>query len=218
MGARRLLAPRVRSARADSHEGLPAMNLRLVPLFAAAVAAPALAAPQTYVIDPVHSQPQWETNHVGFSDQRGSFGKVEGKIVIDREEKKGQVDLTIDATSIRTYDARLDAVVKGERFFNVEKFPTLTFKSSDVKFDGDRVVAVNGELTMLGITKPVSLAVTKFACGASPFSKKPMCGARAAATIKRSEWGMTNGLAIGNPADEIVLMLPVEAYLEQPQG
>jgi len=182
------------------------------------VAAPALAAPQTYVIDPVHSQPQWETNHVGFSDQRGSFGKVEGKIVIDREEKKGQVDLTIDATSIRTYDARLDAVVKGERFFNVEKFPTLTFKSSDVKFDGDRVVAVNGELTMLGITKPVSLAVTKFACGASPFSKKPMCGARAAATIKRSEWGMSNGLAIGNPADEIVLMLPVEAYLEQPQG
>jgi polyisoprenoid-binding protein YceI len=71
---------------------------------------------------------------------------------------------------------------------------------------------------MLGITKPVSLAVTKFACGASPFSKKPMCGARAAATIKRSEWGMSNGLAIGNPADEIVLMLPVEAYLEQPQG
>jgi len=194
------------------------MNLRLVPLLAAAFAGSALAAPQTYVIDPVHSQPQWETNHVGFSDQRGNFGKLEGKIVIDREEKKGQVDLTIDTTSIRTYDARLDAVVKGERFFNVEKFPTITFKSSDVKFDGDRVVAVNGELTMLGVTKPVSLTVTKFACGASPFSKKPLCGARAAATIKRSEWGMTNGLAIGNPADEVTLMLPVEAYLEQPPG
>jgi len=194
------------------------MNLRLVPLFAAAIAGPALAAPQTYIIEPAHSQPQWETNHVGFSDQRGSFQKVEGKIVIDREEKKGQVDLTIDATSIRTFDTRLDAIVKGERFFNVEKFPTITFKSTDVKFDGDRVVALNGELTMLGVTKPVSLTVTKFACGASPFSKKPMCGARAATTIKRSEWGMTNGLAIGNPSDEVALMLPVEAVLEQPQG
>ena len=194
------------------------MNLRLVPLFAAAIAGPALAAPQTYIIEPAHSQPQWETNHVGFSDQRGSFQKVEGKIVIDREEKKGQVDLTIDATSIRTFDTRLDAIVKGERFFNVEKFPTITFKSTDVRFDGDRVVALNGELTMLGVTKPVSLTVTKFACGASPFSKKPMCGARAATTIKRSEWGMTNGLAIGNPSDEVALMLPVEAVLEQPQG
>ena len=100
----------------------------------------------------------------------------------------------------------------------MEKFPTITFKSTDVKFDGDRVVALNGELTMLGVTKPVSLTVTKFACGASPFSKKPMCGARAATTIKRSEWGMTNGLAIGNPSDEVALMLPVEAVLEQPQG
>ena len=195
------------------------MKLRIVPfLFGAAVVAPVLAAPQTYVIEPAHSQPQWETNHVGFSDQRGSFQKVEGKIVIDREEKKGQVDITIDATSIRTFDARLDAIVKGERFFNVDKFPTITFKSTDVKFDGDRVVAVNGDLTMLGVTRPVSLTVTKFACGASPFNKKPLCGARAATTIKRSEWGMTNGLAIGNPSDEVALMLPVEAFLEQPQS
>jgi polyisoprenoid-binding protein YceI len=187
-------------------------------LIAAAIAAPAVAAPETYLIDPVHSQPQWEANHVGFSNQRGSFTKMEGKVTLDREAKKGSVEVTIDAASIRTYDARLDAIVKGERFFNAEKFPTITFKSQDVKFDGDRVVAIDGELTMLGVTKPVSLAVSNFRCGPNPFSKKPMCGADATTTIKRSEWGMSTGLNIGNPGDDIKLMLPVEARLDQPQG
>jgi polyisoprenoid-binding protein YceI len=186
-------------------------------MLAALVAVPAAAA-DVYLIDPVHSQPHWEARHVGFSSQYGTFGKVSGKVTLDRAAKKGSVELTIDAASIRTYDPRLDAIVKGERFLNVEKFPTMTFTSSDVKFDGDRVVAVNGELTMLGVTKPVQLAVSDFACGPNPFNKKPMCGADATATIKRSEWGMTFGINIGNPADEIKLLLPVEARLEEPQG
>jgi polyisoprenoid-binding protein YceI len=194
------------------------VNLRFVPVFAAAVAVPAVAATETYVIDPAHSQPQWETNHVGFSDQHGSFTKIEGKITLDRDAKKGQVDVIIDAASFRSHDARVDAIGRGERFFNVEKFPTITFKSNDVKFDGDRIVAINGELTMVGVTRPVTLTVTKFACGPNPFNKKPMCGADATATIKRSEFGMTSGLNIGNPGDEIKLMLPVEARLDQPQG
>jgi polyisoprenoid-binding protein YceI len=182
------------------------------------VALPAVAAEEVYVIDPVHSQPQWEAHHIGFSDQRGSFAKMEGKVVLDRAAKKGSVDVTIDAASIRSYDTRLDAVLKGERFFNVEKFPTITFKSSDVRFDGDRIVAINGELSMLGVTKPVMLTMTHFACGQNPFNKKPMCGGTAKTTIKRSEWGITNGLPIRNPDDDIDLMLPVEALLQQPQS
>jgi polyisoprenoid-binding protein YceI len=184
---------------------------------AALTALPAFAAEEIYVLDPVHSQPQWEAHHIGFSDQRGSFTKMEGKVMLDRTAKKGTVDITIDAASVRSYDNRLDAILKGERFFNAEKFPTITFKSSDVKFDGDRVVAINGELTMLGVTKPVALTVTHFACGANPFNKKPMCGGVATTTIKRSEWGITSGLAIRNPDDDINLMLPVEAAL-QPQS
>jgi len=181
-------------------------------------ALPALAAEDVYVIDPVHSNPQWETRHIGMSTQHGNFGKATGTITLDRGAKKGSVDVTIDATSIRTYDGRLDQIVKGERFFNVEKFPTITFKSSAVAFEGDNVASVDGELTMVGVTKPVTLKVIHFNCGQDPFRKRSMCAADATVTIKRSDWGMTNGLNIGNPADEVKLMLPVEAYLEQPQG
>jgi polyisoprenoid-binding protein YceI len=170
------------------------MSVRILVAALLAAAAIPVAAQEVYVLEPVHSQPSFETRHIGFSSQRGSFGKASGKITLDRAAKKGAMDITIDATSIRTFDPRLDAIVKGERFFNVEKFPTLTFKSSDVKFDGDRVVGVNGELTMLGVTKPVSLQVADFKCGEQPFNKKPMCGADASATIKRSDWGMTDCL------------------------
>jgi polyisoprenoid-binding protein YceI len=194
------------------------MTLRLALTALAVLPAASFAADQTYVIDPVHSQPQWEARHIGFSNQHGNFGKATGKITLDHAARKGSVDVTIDATTIRTYDGRLDAVVKGERFFNVEKFPTLTFKSTSLSFDGDRLVGIDGELTMIGVTKPVSLKVADFHCGEQTFNKKPMCGAEATTTIKRSDWGMTNGINIGNPADEIKITLPVEAYLEQPQG
>ena len=188
------------------------MNFRLaVAALAALVAVPAVAQ-ETYVIDPVHSQPQWVATHIGFSSQHGSFGKATGKIVLDRVARTGSIDVLIDATSIRTYDERLDKVVKGERFFNVEKFPTLTFKSTSLTFDGDKLVGADGELTMVGVTKPVSLKVANFTCGEQAFNKKPMCGAEATATIKRSEWGMTDGLKLGNPGDDIKLILPVEAY------
>jgi polyisoprenoid-binding protein YceI len=181
---------------------------------AVAMAGPAMAAEEAFVIEPVHSQPQWETRHIGMSPQRGSFGKATGKVTLDREAKKGSIDMTIDATSIRTFDGRLDAIVKGDRFFNVEKFPTITFKSDKFTFDGDRVVGVDGDLTMIGVTKPVSFKVVNFACAENPFNKKPMCGAEAAATIKRSDWGMNNGLNISNPGDEIKLLIPIEAYRE----
>ncbi len=155
----------------------------------------------------MHSQPQYEARHVGMGTQHGNFGKMTGRITLDRAARKGSVELTIDATSIRSNDPRLDAMLKGERYFNVEKYPTLTFKSSNVTFDGDRLVGVDGELTMLGVTRPVSFKVTHFNCGESPFNKKAMCGADATATIRRSEWGMTSGLQISNPADEITLLV-----------
>lgn len=191
------------------------MSVRaLIGAFIIIASSSAIAAEESYVIEPVHSQPQWETRHIGMSPQRGSFGKVTGKVVLDRDAKKGSIDMTIDATSIRTFDGRLDAIVKGDRFFNVEKFPTITFKSDKFTFEGERVVQVDGDLTMLGVTKPVSFKVVNFVCGENPFNKKPMCGAEADATIKRSEWGMTNGLNINNPGDEIKLMIPIEGYRE----
>ncbi len=174
----------------------------------------ALAAAETYVIEPVHSQPIFELQHMGgFSTQRGSFGMVSGKVVLDRATHKGSADVTIDTSSIHTISEKLDTHVKGEDFFNVAKYPTMTFKSSNLTFDGDKLVAMDGELTMLGIAKPVSLKVTNFVCGEHPFNKKPMCGAEGTASIKRSEWGMKYGIpkAIG---DDVKITLPIEAYRE----
>jgi polyisoprenoid-binding protein YceI len=200
-------------------------SLAMLPRFAvAAVAAVALcaalpvAAAETYTLDPVHSAPSFETEHLGFSHQVGVFMKSTAKVTIDRAAKTGTVDVTIDPASVRTHDStRLDAVVKGEKYFNVEKYPTITFKSNSVRFDGDRVVGVDGELTMLGVTKPVALTVVDFRCGPHPYNKKPMCGGEATAVIKRSDWGMTAGLPYA-PADAVKLRIPIEAYQDQPQG
>ena len=189
------------------------MKLQRVAL-AAALFALSAHAQDSYMLEPAHSQPTWEARHIGMAMQRGSFGKASGKITLDRAAKKGTVDISIDANSVKPFDARLDPILRGERFFNVEKFPTMEFKSDEVVFDGDRVVRVNGNFTMLGVTKPLTLTVTDFKCSDNPFNKKPMCGADATGTIKRSDYGMTNGLNIGNPSDEIRLLIPVEAYKE----
>ncbi|HVP88944.1 MAG TPA: YceI family protein [Casimicrobiaceae bacterium] len=190
------------------------MIKQFVAAAAAAIVAIGASAQETYNIDPVHSQPSFEVQHMGFSIQRGSFMKSTGKVTIDRAAKKGSIDVTIDATSIRTIDPRLDTHVKSPDFFNVEKYPTISFKSTDLVFDGDRVVEVNGELTLLGITKPVVLKVTNERCGEHPINKKPMCGAEATTTVKRSEWGMKYGLprAVG---DDVRIVIPIEAYQEQ---
>jgi polyisoprenoid-binding protein YceI len=181
---------------------------------AIAITAGRAAAQETYTIDPVHSQPIFEARHMGFSQQRGSFAKSTGKITLDRAAKKGTVEVVIDTTSIKTYDSRLDDQMKSENFFNVAKYPTLTFKGNNVVFDGDRVVQVDGDLTMLGVTKPVSLKVANFVCGEHPTNKKPMCGAEATTTIMRSEWGMKYGMP-KSVSDEIKLTIPIEAYKEQ---
>ncbi len=180
---------------------------------ALAIAADRAAAEDTYTIDPVHSQPTFEVRHMGFSLQRGSFGKATGKVTLDRAAKKGSVEVTIDTTSIKTIDPKLDTHVKSEDFFNVAKYPTMTFKSTSLTFDGDRVVGLDGELTLLGVTKPVTLKVANDVCGEHPFNKKPMCGAEATTTIKRSDWGMKYGIpkAVG---DDVKIMIPVEAYRE----
>lgn len=182
-------------------------------ILACGLALSAAAAEETYVLDPVHSQPLFEVQHMGFSLQRATFTKISGKVVLDRSAHKGSVDVTVDTSSIRSFSDRLDAHIRGEDFFNVAKYPTMSFKSSNLIFDGERLVAVDGELTMLGVARPVSLKVTNFACGEHPFNKKPMCGVEATTTIKRSEWGMKYGIpkAVG---DDVRIILPVEAYRE----
>ncbi len=151
---------------------------------------------------------------MGFSMQHGVFTKgAVGKVTLDRAAKKGTIDITIDTTSVRSLTEKLDTHIKGEDFFNVAKYPTMTFKSSNLTFDGDKVVAADGELTLLGVTKPVTVKVANFMCGEQPFNKKPLCGAEVTANIKRSEWGMKYGIPKA-VSDEVKITIPVEAYRE----
>ncbi|MES2354856.1 MAG: YceI family protein [Pseudomonadota bacterium] len=173
-----------------------------------ALSLPALAE-TTFNADPGHTYPSFEISHFGFSVMRGRFDKTTGTATLDRAAKKGSVDVTIDAASIDTAHAKRDEHLRGPEFFNVQKFPNLKFKSDDFKFDGDKLVAVNGQLTMLGVTKPVTLQVRLFHCGPHPFAKKEACGVDAATTIKRSDFGMATMLpAIG---DEIKIAIEMEA-------
>jgi polyisoprenoid-binding protein YceI len=178
-----------------------------------AAAAPAAVAEDTYDIDPVHSQPMFEVKHMGFSIQRGSFARATGKITLDRVARKGAIEVTIDASSIKTIDPRLDVHVKGEDFFNVARYPTMTFTSSNLIFEGDQVVGAQGELTMLGVTKPVALKVANFVCGDHPVNRKPLCGAEVTTSIERSQWGMNYGIP-KSLGDDVKIVIPVEAYKE----
>jgi polyisoprenoid-binding protein YceI len=185
-------------------------TLAAAALGASIVTAPVVAQ-EVYVFDARHTVPTFEVTHIGFSQQGGSFTNATGKVTLDRTAKKGTIEVSI-ATASAIAAPILLGVIKGEDFLNVEKFPTMTYKSGDLLFEGDNVVGANGELTLLGVTKPVALKVTRFKCAPNPFNKKPMCGGEATATLKRSEFGMK--AAMGAATDDVKIIIPFEAARE----
>jgi len=180
--------------------------------FAASLSSVAFAAPETYVIQNAHTFPRFEYNHLGFSNQVSRFDKTSGTIIIDRVAKTGSVEVVIDAKSVDTGYALFNEHIQGEDFFDTAKYPTITFKSKNLKFDGDKLTSVVGELTIKGITKPVTLTVTSFQCMPHPMLKKDACGANATTKIKRSEFNA--GKHAPNVSDEVTLTIPVEAVKE----
>lgn len=181
----------------------------LATLLGALVAAPAFAA-ESYTIDPSHTLPVYEINHFNWSTQRGRFNKVSGKITLDRAARTGSIDLTIDVASVDSGVAKLDEHLMSEDFFDVAKHPTMRFRSDRIVFEGDKPRSVPGQFTLLGVTRPLTLAISSFHCAENPFAKKMACGANAVATLKRSEFGMTTyapGLG-----DEVKLLVNVEAF------
>lgn len=182
---------------------------------AAIAAVPAARAADTYVIDPSHTFPTWEVRHLGFSTFRGRFDRTSGTITFDPVAKTGSAEITIDAASVSSGVEKLDQHLRNADFLDVEKYPVITFKSREFRFEGDRLVAVEGDLTMLGVTRPVTLEVDSLVCKEHPMAKVPACGADAHTTIKRSEWGMKYLVpAVG---DEVTLRIQVEA-LSQSAG
>ena len=172
----------------------------------------AFAAPETYVVEPNHTFASFSYTHLGFSTQQSKFDKTTGKITIDRAAKTGSLDISIDSKSVNTGVDVFNGHLKGEDYFNVEKFPAITFKSGNFKFDGDKPATISGDLTIKGITKPVTLAVTSFNCAPHPFTKKEMCGANANTRIKRSDFNAgKNAPAV---SDDVTLNIAVEAIKE----
>ncbi len=184
-------------------------NKLLIAALGTVLTVPVFAA-DSYTIDPRHTHPSYEINHFGWSTQRGRFDNVTGKITLDRAGKSGTVDLSIDAASISTGVAKLDEHLRSDEFFNVAKYPAMTFKSRQVTFAGDSPAAVNGEFTLLGVTKPLTLTIMAFHCAPNPFAKKEACGADAVATIKRSDFGMKT--LVPGLGDEVRLLINVEAF------
>ena len=167
-------------------------------------------AAESYTIDPAHTYAHFSVSHLGFSTMQGRFEKSSGKVTLDRAAKKGSVDIAIEAASISTAWAKRDEHLRGPDFFNTAEYPNVTFKSSSVKFKGDTPSSVEGNLTLLGVTKPVTLIIDSFKCGTHPMNQKELCGANASAQIKRSDFGMK--FALPNAGDEIKLVFEVEAY------
>jgi polyisoprenoid-binding protein YceI len=183
----------------------------LVAAFAAlATAVPAAAAMETYTIDSRHTFPSFEVMHFGVSLQRGRFNKTSGTVKVDTEARQGSIDVTIDAASVDTGLDKLEEHVRAEDFLDASKYPTITFKGSQMAFDGTNLKSVTGELTMRGVSKPVTLDAQHFTCRVHPMNKKQMCGGEFTAHIKRSDWGIK--YAIPALADEMLLRINVEAY------
>ena len=180
-----------------------------IALLAAACASSAFAA-DTYKIDPSHTYPSFEADHMGgLSVWRGKFDKSEGDITLDRAAKTGTVAITIDTTSIDFGMAKMNEHAKSPDIFDTAKFPTAVYKGKIV-FKGDVPASVNGELTLHGVTKPVTLAINKFKCIQHPMLKREVCGADASATFKRSDFGVSYGEQYGFN-QEVKLAIQVEA-------
>lgn len=167
-------------------------------LVAASVSLSAVAAPVTYNLDPLHTAPSFEADHMGgVSVWRGKFTKTTGTVVLDREAKTGSVDIAVDPTSVDIGNQALDTELKGTKFFDTAQFPTVTYKGSKIVFKGDTPVEVVGELTMHGVTKPLTLKINSFKCIMHPVYKREDCGADAEASFDRSDFGMDFGKSYG---------------------
>jgi polyisoprenoid-binding protein YceI len=166
-------------------------------------------AADSYTVDSNHTFPHFSINHLGFSTLQGRFDKTSGTVTLDRAAKTGSVEISIETASISTGFVKRDDHLKSPDFFNAAEFPAITYKSTAIHFKGDTPASIEGNLTILGVTKPVTLAIDAFNCGTNPMSKKDECGAGASAHIKRSDFGVKYGLP--NIVDDVKLVFEIEA-------
>ncbi len=181
------------------------------------LAASGLASAQSssYNIDPTHTFVTFEAKHFGVSTSRGRWDKKEGSISFDKAAKTGKAEITIDMASINTGTGPFDGHLKSADFFDVANFPTAKFVGTNFKFEGDKVTEVAGELTMRGKTNPVTLKSSSFGCYTNQRINREVCGGDFEATIQRSQWGVSFGVANNMIPDTVKLQIQVEAIKAQ---
>jgi polyisoprenoid-binding protein YceI len=180
------------------------------------VALPVLAHADTWQIDPAHTNVEFSVRHMMISNVKGQFQKTSGTVTTNgTDAASAKIDATIDATSINTRVDKRDAHLKSPAFLDVDKFPTITFKSTKVEADGPGKWKVTGDLTLHGVTKPVVLDVEGTGTSVTDPMGNTRTGASATAKIKRSDFGLTwnqpletGGVMVG---DEVAISIDLEA-------
>jgi polyisoprenoid-binding protein YceI len=173
-----------------------------------ALASAAFAAPMTYTSDANHTFVRFSYSHLGFSTQESRFNSVKATVTYDPAAKTGSVDVAIDAKSVDTGSDLFNGHIQGPDYLDTAQFATATFKSTAIKFNGETPVSIEGNLTVKGVTKPVTLTVTSFKHGIN-MQKKDAIGADATGTVKRSDFNM--GKAVPLVSDEVTLEIVIEA-------
>ena len=183
------------------------MYRKTATLILATVAAAAGAAPATYNIDPEHTYPAFEADHMGgLSVWRGKFNHTTGKVVLDVAAKTGQIDVTVDVASIDFGHDKLNEHALGADMFDVAQHPVATYTGRISKWDGDRPIEVDGEFTLKGVTRPLKLAIDSFLCKPNPMTRRETCGADASATFQRDAFGVDYGKDFGFKMDTRILI------------
>jgi polyisoprenoid-binding protein YceI len=185
----------------------------LAPLLALCCAA-AGAEPVTYLIEPTHTSVTWEVLHFGTSTSRGRFARVQGQVVLDREGRTGEASIEIDATTMDTGIGPFNSRLKEADLLATTEHPKAWFVAGRMRFDGERVSEVPGELTLRGTSAPVTLKAVRFNCYTNPLFRREVCGGDFEAAVKRSDFGMSFGLPF--VADEVLLRVQVEAVRQAP--
>jgi polyisoprenoid-binding protein YceI len=176
-----------------------------------ATAGTAVAAPVTYKIDPGHTMVLFSWNHFGFSNPTANLGQADGTIVYDEAAPtKATVEVTLPLAGLDSFVPKLDEHLKSADFLDAAKYPNVTFKSTKVATAGKGKLKVTGDLTVHGVTKPVTLDVTLNKAGPHPMMKVQSIGFDATATIKRSDFGV--GAYVPNVSDEIKIQITTEGH------
>ncbi len=174
----------------------------------------AMSAPVTYTIDPTHTYPSFEADHMGISVWRGKMTRNSGTVVLDKATGTGTVDIAIDLASIDFGLPAMNAWATGKDFFNVEKSPQATYKGTLEKFVNGSPTRVNGTLTLNGQTRPVALTIHRFKCIPHPLHKRELCGADVSGSFQRDAFGLSAGKDYGFSMD-VDLRIQVEAVAAQ---